>query len=158
MFWPVCASPCVLNASAALQGAYITPFFTEVVRAIRAQRDEAYVSKIVCYLHIVPLNPHPPPWLAPYLHHFYFTSPQPIKPKEASDSDFIIEDVMLWPVCASPCVLNVSAVLQGAYITVGFYVSIIFLVRFEQVLEHSETLFLLVNDRHLLEPGHATAD
>jgi len=61
MFWPVCASPCVLNASAALQGAYITPFFTEVVRAIRAQRDEAYVSKIVCYLHIVPLNPHPPP-------------------------------------------------------------------------------------------------
>jgi len=28
---------------------------------------------------------------------FYFTSPQPIKPKEASDSDFTIEDVMLWP-------------------------------------------------------------
>jgi len=28
---------------------------------------------------------------------FYFTSPQPIEPKEASDSDFTIEDVMLWP-------------------------------------------------------------
>ena len=28
---------------------------------------------------------------------FYFTSPQPFKPKEASDSDFTIEDVMLWP-------------------------------------------------------------
>jgi len=28
---------------------------------------------------------------------FYFTSPQPIRPKEASDSDFTIEDVMLWP-------------------------------------------------------------
>ena len=28
---------------------------------------------------------------------FYFTSPQPIKPKEASDSDFTIGDVMLWP-------------------------------------------------------------
>ena len=29
--------------------------------------------------------------------HFYFTSSQPIRPKEASDSDFTIEDVMLWP-------------------------------------------------------------
>jgi len=28
---------------------------------------------------------------------FYFTSSQPIRPKEASDSDFTIEDVMLWP-------------------------------------------------------------
>jgi len=28
---------------------------------------------------------------------FYFTSPQPIKSKEASDSDFTIENVMLWP-------------------------------------------------------------
>jgi len=28
---------------------------------------------------------------------FSFTSPQPIRPKEASDSDFTIEDVMLWP-------------------------------------------------------------
>jgi len=28
---------------------------------------------------------------------FYFTSPQPITPKETSDSDFTIEDVMLWP-------------------------------------------------------------
>ena len=28
---------------------------------------------------------------------FYFASPQPIRPKEASDSDFTIEDVMLWP-------------------------------------------------------------
>jgi len=28
---------------------------------------------------------------------FYFTSPQPIRPKEASDSDFTNEDVMLWP-------------------------------------------------------------
>jgi len=27
----------------------------------------------------------------------YFNSPQPIRPKEASDSDFTIEDVMLWP-------------------------------------------------------------
>jgi len=27
---------------------------------------------------------------------FYFTSPQPFRPKEASDSDFTIEDVMLW--------------------------------------------------------------
>ena len=27
----------------------------------------------------------------------YFTSPQPIRPKEASDSDFTIEGVMLWP-------------------------------------------------------------
>jgi len=34
---------------------------------------------------------------APHLHHFYFTSPQPIRPKEASYSDFTIEDVMLWP-------------------------------------------------------------
>ena len=42
-------------------------------------------------------NPHPPPSLAPHLHHFYFTSSQPIRPKEASDSDFTIEDVMLWP-------------------------------------------------------------
>ena len=115
MLWPVCASPCALNVSAALQGAYITPFPTEVVRAIRAQRDEAYVSKIVSYLHVMASNPHPPPWRAPHLHHFYFTSPQPIKPKEASDSDFTIEDVMLWPVCASPCTLNVSAALQGAY-------------------------------------------
>ena len=66
-FGRVCASPCALNVSAALQGAYITPFPTEVVRAIRAQRDEAYVSKIVCYLHVIASNPHP------------------------------IEDVMLWP-------------------------------------------------------------
>ena len=28
---------------------------------------------------------------------FHFTLPQPIKPKEASDSDFTIENVMLWP-------------------------------------------------------------
>ena len=48
-------------------------------------------------------------------HHFYFTSPQPIKPKEASDGDFTIEDVMLGPVCASPCALSVSAALQGTY-------------------------------------------
>jgi len=32
-----------------------------------------------------------------HLQYFYFTSPQPIKPNEASDSDFTIEDVMLWP-------------------------------------------------------------
>jgi len=38
-FGRVCAS-CALNVSAALQGAYITPFPMEVVRAIRAQRDE----------------------------------------------------------------------------------------------------------------------
>jgi len=30
-------------------------------------------------------------------HKFYFTSPQPIKPNEASDSDFTIADLMLWP-------------------------------------------------------------
>jgi len=96
-FGQVCASPCALNVSAALQGAYRTPFPTEVVRAIRAQREKANVSKIVCYLHIMASNPHPPPRRAPHLHHFYFTSPQPIKPKEASDSDFTIEDVMLWP-------------------------------------------------------------
>ena len=90
-FGRVCASPCALNVNAALQGAYITPFPMEVVRAIRAQRDEAYVSKIVCYLHVMASNPHPPPWRAPHLHHFYFTSPQPIRPKEASDSDFTIE-------------------------------------------------------------------
>jgi len=65
--------------------------------AIRDQRDEAYVSKIVCYLHVMASNPHPPLWRAPHLHHFYFTSSQPIRPKEASDSDFTIEDVMLWP-------------------------------------------------------------
>ena len=53
MLWPVCASPCALNVSAALQDAYITPFPTEVVPAIRAQRDKAYVSKIVCYLHVM---------------------------------------------------------------------------------------------------------
>jgi len=96
-FGRVCASPCTLNVSAALQGAYITPFPAKVVRAIRAQRDEAYVSKIVCYLHVMALNPHLPPWRAPHLHHFYFTSPQPIRPKEASDSDFTIEDAMLRP-------------------------------------------------------------
>jgi len=28
---------------------------------------------------------------------FYYTSSQLIRPKEASDSDFTIEDVMLWP-------------------------------------------------------------
>ena len=96
-FGRICASPCALNVSAALQDAYIIPFPTEVVRAIRAQGDEAYVSKIVCYLHVMVSNPHPPPWRAPHLHHFHFTSPQPIKPKEASNSDFTIEDVMLWP-------------------------------------------------------------
>ena len=69
------SSPCALNVSAALRGAYITPFPTEVVRAIRTQRDEAYVSKIVCCLHIMASNPHPPPWCAPHLHHFHFTSP-----------------------------------------------------------------------------------
>jgi len=37
------------------------------------------------------------PHKASALGKFYFTSPQPIKPKEASDSDFTIEDVMLWP-------------------------------------------------------------
>jgi len=31
------------------------------------------------------------------LHHFYFTSPQPIRPKEASDTDITIEDAMIWP-------------------------------------------------------------
>jgi len=60
-------------------------------------RDEAYVSKIICYLHVIASNPHLPPWRGPHLHHFYFTSPQPIRPKEASDSDFTVEDVMLWP-------------------------------------------------------------
>jgi len=84
-----CASACALDVSAALQGAYITIFPTEVVRVIRAQRDEAYVSKTVCYLHVMASNPHPPP--------FSFTSPQPIRPKNASDSDFTIEDVILWP-------------------------------------------------------------
>jgi len=95
-FGQVCASPCARKVSAALQGAYITPFPTEVVQTIRAQRDEAYVLKIVRYEHVIASNPHPPPWRAPHLHHFYFTSPQPIRPKEASDSDFTIEDVMLW--------------------------------------------------------------
>jgi len=65
-FGRVCASPCALNVSAALQGAYITPFPTEVVRAIRAQRGEAYVLKIVCYLHSMASNPHPSPWRAPH--------------------------------------------------------------------------------------------
>jgi len=37
------------------------------------------------------------PHKASALGKFYFTSPQPIKPKEASDSDFTIEDVTLWP-------------------------------------------------------------
>ena len=74
-FGQVCASPCALNVSTALQSAYITPFPAEVVRAIRAQQDEAYVSKIVCYLHVMASNQHPPPWRAPHLHHFYFTSP-----------------------------------------------------------------------------------
>ena len=95
-FGQVCASLCALNASAALQGTYITPFPTEVVRAIRVQRDEAYVWKIVCRLHVMASNPHPPPLRAPHLHHFYFSSPQPIRSKEASDSDFTIDDVMLW--------------------------------------------------------------
>ena len=58
MLWPGMRS---LDVSAALQGGYITPFATEVVQAIRAQRDEAYVSKIVCYLHVMASNPHPPP-------------------------------------------------------------------------------------------------
>jgi len=58
MLWPGMRS---LDVSAALQGAYITPFATEVVQAIRAQRDEAYISKIVCYLHVMASNPHPPP-------------------------------------------------------------------------------------------------
>ena len=95
-FGRVCAS-CALNVRAALQGAYITPFPTEVIRAIHAQRDKTHVLKIVCYLHVMASNPHPPLWRAPHLDHFYFTSPQAIRPKEASDSDFTIEDVMLWP-------------------------------------------------------------
>ena len=74
-FGRVCACLCALNVSAALQGAYITPFPTEVVRAIRAQRDEVYVSKIVCYVHVMASNPHPPSWRAPHFHHlFYFAS------------------------------------------------------------------------------------
>jgi len=32
-----------------------------------------------------------------HLNLFYFTSSQPIRPKEASDSYFTIEDIMLWP-------------------------------------------------------------
>jgi len=64
-FGRVCAFPCAFNVSAALQGAYITPFPTEVVRAIRTQRDEAYVSKIVCYLHVMASSPHPPPCAFP---------------------------------------------------------------------------------------------
>jgi len=95
----VCASPCVLNVRAALQGAHIAHFPTEVVRAIHAQRDEAYVWKIICYLHVMasnPSNPHPPPWRAPHLHHFYFTSPQRIRPKEAPQR-IRPKEGMLWP-------------------------------------------------------------
>jgi len=65
-FGRVCAFPCALNVSAALQGAYITPFHTEVIRAIRAQRDEANVSKIVCYLHVMASCPASPPVRAPH--------------------------------------------------------------------------------------------
>ena len=35
--------------------------------------------------------------LKSFFSYFCFTSTQPIRPKEASDSDFTIEDVMLWP-------------------------------------------------------------
>jgi len=45
-------------------------------------------------LHIIVSNACPPPWRAPHLHHFCFTSPQPVRPKEASSSVSTIRDVM----------------------------------------------------------------
>ena len=48
--------------------------------------------------------------------YFYVTSSQPIRPKEASDSEFTSRMLCFGRVCAS-CALNVSAALQGAYIT-----------------------------------------
>jgi len=68
-FGRVCAS-CALNVSAALQGAYITPFPMEVVRAIRAQRDE---DRMLPARHgFEPTSSTMTSW---HLHHFHFTSP-----------------------------------------------------------------------------------
>ena len=98
-------------------GAYITPFPTEV---ICAQWDEASVSKIVCSC---------TSWLrTPALHHFCFTSPQPVRPKEASDSVSTIRDVM--PLTVELAVrfffaLNVSAARQ-ALTPIKLYLILIF--------------------------------
>ena len=91
--WPLssqCASY-VLNVSAARQTlAYTTSFPTEV---IRGHWDEASVSTIVCsctsWLRTPALHHG-----VPHLDHFCFTSPQPVRPKEASDSVSTIRDVM----------------------------------------------------------------
>jgi len=114
-FGQVCTSPCALNVSAALQGAYITPFPTEVVRAIRAQQDEAYVSKIVCYLHVMASNR--------ILHHdvpristiFILLRLNLLGQKKLSIVISLSRMLCFGRVCASACALNVSAALHGAY-------------------------------------------
>ena len=45
-------------------------------------------------LHVMASNTCPPPWCAPHLHHLCFTSLQPVRLKEASDSVSTIRDVM----------------------------------------------------------------
>jgi len=84
----VCFSFCTQSTvSAARQALLQTPFPTEV---IRAQRDKAIVLKIVSsctsWFEHLPSTMH--------LHHFYFTSPQPVKPKEAFNSVSTIRDDM----------------------------------------------------------------
>jgi len=45
-------------------------------------------------LHVMASNTCPPPLRAPHLHHFGFSSPQLVRPKEASDGVSTIRDVM----------------------------------------------------------------
>ena len=110
-FGQVCASPCAFNANAALQGAYITPFPKEVVR------DEAYVSKIVCCLHVMASNPHPPPWLPRISTIFILLRLNPLGQRKLPIVILLSRMLCFGRECTSPCALNVSAALQGAYNT-----------------------------------------
>jgi len=69
-------------------------------------------------LHIMASNTCPPPWRSPHLHHFCFTLPQSVRPKEASDSVSTISDVMSFTVELAVRFLRTQCkrCLTGAYI------------------------------------------
>ena len=69
-------------------------------------------------LHVMASNTSPPPWRAPHLHHFCFTSPQPVRPKEASDYVSTIRDAMPLTVDLAMCF---SLHTQGKHCSTGDY-------------------------------------
>ena len=109
-FGRVCASACALNVSAALQGAYITPFPTEVVHETKPTYRRLYATCMSS------LRTH-------IFHHdvaristiFILLRLNPLGQRKLPIVISLSRMLCFGRVCASACALDVSTAVQGAY-------------------------------------------